>query len=286
MQQETIERNCDLCGSGERKLITIENDYPIAKCSQCRFVYVSRIPVVEDGKVLGEYYSGDENEIANSRRRYAAVTQFLLAEIAKRKQPGKLLDLGCGYGFFLAKARDAGWEVYGTDLSELAVDYVKHQHSISNVECAELSDTLFPGVKFDVINLTNVLEHVPSPTVVLQVCRERLNDGGLVVVRVPNIEKLRLLWLIKPLGLGTGGELSYLASPPPVHLCGFSSRTLKRSFDKCGMRPLAIKPSKLSGFVEENRLFRAFELFAGLLYRVSFRKINVSPTILGVAVRK
>ena len=164
MQQETIERDCDLCGSSERRLITIENDYPISKCSQCGFVYVSRIPIVEDGKVLGEYYSGDENEIDANKKRYAAVTEFLLDEIGKLKRPGKLLDLGCGYGFFLEKARDAGWEVYGTDLSEIAVEYVRRHHGISNVECAELSNELFPGVKFDAINLTNVLEHVPSPT--------------------------------------------------------------------------------------------------------------------------
>lgn len=290
MQRETIERDCDLCGSGERRFVTVENDYPISKCTQCSFVYVSRIPKIEDGKVLGEYYTGSEDEIEDNRLKYAAVTDFLLDEITKQKKTGKLLDLGCGYGFFLAKARDNGWEVYGTDLSEIAVNYVKQKHSIPNVRYAELSDTLFPDVKFDAINLTNVLEHVPSPTQIIEVCRERLVDDGLLIIRVPNIDfnelKQRFTGVLKLLRLGKGGELSYLASSPPVHLCGFTTRTLQRYFEKCGLQVVEIKPSKLSGVVNEMPVYRAFELFVGLLYRLSFRKINVSPTIIAIAKRK
>ncbi len=288
--EELIEKDCDLCGSQRKYLIMTENGYPISRCDGCSLVYVSRIPKVDKGKVIGEYYSGEAEEIEAGRLRYQDVSNFLLDEIAKvNPKKGKLLDVGCGYGFFLLKARENGWRVFGTELSDVAVGYMRDKQDLPDVWFADLSDDFLPVEKVDVINMTNVLEHVPSPAKTLRDCGNLLETGGVLLVRVPNMDFSRMkqlfIPLIKILGLGKGGELSYLATEPPIHLTGFTSRTLRKYFEKTGFRTIAVKPSKLSSRVQERFLYRAFNFFVQLLYKASFNKINISPTVLAIAVR-
>jgi 2-polyprenyl-3-methyl-5-hydroxy-6-metoxy-1,4-benzoquinol methylase len=279
--------SCDICGSPDRKLLTIENDYPISRCRACGFLYVSAIPDASDGKVIGEYYSGSEDEIEANRVRYERVSDFLLAELKRQGAVGSLLDVGCGYGAFLEKAKNAGWDVFGTDLSEIAVDHARAILGSEKVLCSDLTPDIFGGRQFNAINLTNVLEHVPSPTATLKMCRELLTDGGLLTIRVPNLQmaglKHRSMRLLEPFGVVPGGEMNYLASPPPSHLSGFTARTLRRLLEKCGFEPVAIKPSKLSAVVNERFVYKLYESATDLLYQITLHSLNISHTMLAVA---
>lgn len=290
MAETNIEKDCDLCGSTEKDLIKIENEYPISSCRKCRLVYVSRIPQVDKGKVIGEYYSGENEEIEAVRLRYTDVSKYLLDEIEKiHPDKGRLLDVGCGYGFFLVEARKNDWQVFGTELSDIAIDFMRTRQNLPDVWFADLSDEGLPIEKVDVINMTNVLEHVPSPTKTLHDCRNLLETGGALLIRVPNMDFNRIKEFFVPLlrraGLGEEGEFSYLATPPPIHLTGFSPKTLRKYFQKAGFRTVEVKPSKLSSRAQEHFLYRVFELFVQLLYKVSFRKINLSPTVLAIAIK-
>jgi 2-polyprenyl-3-methyl-5-hydroxy-6-metoxy-1,4-benzoquinol methylase len=287
MSKNKIEINCDLCGSSEKKLITIEENYPISVCLKCNFVYVNEIPEVENGKVLGEYYEGSEAEIEAGKLRYEAVSKFLIEEINRHTAKGKLLDVGCGYGFFLLEAQKNGWEVFGTELSEIAVSYANTKQNLPNVFYTDLSGNVFENQKFEAINLTNVLEHVPSPTKTLLDCKKILSDNGVLTIRVPNMDfnelKRKLMPILKILRLGKDGELTYLASPPPIHLSGFSQKTLHKYFEKVGLQAVEIKPSKLSSLAQENAIYGLFESLVNVIYKLSFRKINLSPTVLAIA---
>ena len=290
MKPVTSERDCDICGAGERKQITVENGYPISRCVACGFIYVSGFPDSTDGEGICEYYAGTEEEIEENRVRYERVSDFLLAELARQGASGTLLDVGCGYGAFLVKARAAGWDVYGTDLSKIAIDHVSDVLGLANVVRSDLMPGLFGGKRFDAINLTNVLEHVPSPTSTLRICRELLSDDGVLTIRVPNMQlaavKQRAMVILKPLGLYTAGDLNYLASPPPSHLSGFTSQTLRRLLQKCAFEAVAIKPSKLSGIVNEKLPYRLYESATELVYRISLRTVNISHTMLAVAKKR
>jgi 2-polyprenyl-3-methyl-5-hydroxy-6-metoxy-1,4-benzoquinol methylase len=287
MTAASNERSCDICGSAKRKLITIENDYPISRCLACGFIYVSRIPDVSSGKVIGEYYSGTEDEIEANRVRYERVSDFLLDEIERQGARGSLLDVGCGYGAFLEKAKSAGWEVYGTDLSEIAVEHARALLGSNRVECSDLTPDIFGGKRFDAINLTNVLEHVPSPTATLKMCRDLLTDDGVLTIRVPNLQlaglKHHAVRFLEPFGVVPGGEMNYLASPPPSHLSGFTAKTLRRLLVQCGFEPVAVKPSKLSSVVNERLAYRIYESSTDALYQITLRNLNISHTMLAVA---
>lgn len=287
MTETKIETNCDFCGSENKKFIKSEKGFPISKCLDCSLIYVSKLPAIENGKVSGEYYIDDRIEIENLRARYRKVTKYLVEQINElRPQKGKLLDVGCGYGFFLRDAKDDGWQVFGTDLSEVAVEYVRENQEIPDVFCTDLSDEKLTAQKFDVLNLTNVLEHVPSPTEILESCRQILSDDGLLLVRVPNMDFYNLIKgfmpFLKVLRLAKGGESAYLASPPPLHLIGFTSKTLDKYFQKADLKTVEIKPSKLSAS-KGKFVHKVFETVVAAIYKISFRRINLSPTVLAIA---
>jgi 2-polyprenyl-3-methyl-5-hydroxy-6-metoxy-1,4-benzoquinol methylase len=282
--------NCDLCGSSEKVLITIENEYPISKCLNCTLIYVNLIPKIENGKFIGEYYEGTEKEIEYGRLRYKLVSEFLIKELNLHATKGKLLDVGCGYGFFLLEAQRNGWEAYGTELSEVAVLYANTKQNLPNVFYTDLSVNIFTNQKFDAINLTNVLEHVPSPTKTLNDCNKLLSNHGVMTIRVPNMNfselRRKIMPILKILKLGKDTELNYLASPPPLHMYGFTPKTMQKYFDKIGFQTIEIKPSKLSSLAQENFMYSFFEILVNLIYKLTFHRINISPTILAIVKKK
>lgn len=296
--------HCYLCGSKDKLRISVENNHSISKCLNCGFLYVSEIPMIKDGKVIGEYYSDDKlddsteageadvniEHLKNGMDKYQFVTDFLVTEFKKRKPSGKLLDVGCGFGAVMIEAEKKGFEVYGTELSKIAVNFIKQNTSIQNIECSVLTDEVFKGVNFDLINLTNVLEHVPNPREILHDCGNRLSDGGVLVVRVPNMRFHKVMFyldsILVSLKIQKNRRVGILASSPPIHLGGFSDKTLKFCMEKAGLKATEIKPSKLSGFVNKRLGYRLFEGFASLVFHISAKRLNICPTIIAFAKRK
>lgn len=100
-----------------------------------------------------------------------------------------MLDVGCGEGFSLAYFREQGWFVKGFDFSAAGVE-------AQNPDCRDalvvgdifalLEDELTSGIKYDVVWLQNVLEHVLDPVALLNSLKNLLSSDGVAVVTVPN----------------------------------------------------------------------------------------------------
>lgn len=102
---------------------------------------------------------------------------------------GRLLDVGCGNGQYLAYMRDLGWEVYGVDTDDEAALIAQHHYKVS-VFTGNLEDANFPGDYFDAITLNHVIEHVIDPIKILRECYRILKPGGYLVVVTPNAKSI------------------------------------------------------------------------------------------------
>lgn len=97
----------------------------------------------------------------------------------------RILDIGCGNGLFLKYYQRHGWEVMGIEPSTAMAKYAEEigipviNNAIENI----VPDSL---EKFDVVNLSFVLEHVSDPKAVLSWANSVLNPGGVVLIEVPN----------------------------------------------------------------------------------------------------
>jgi 2-polyprenyl-3-methyl-5-hydroxy-6-metoxy-1,4-benzoquinol methylase len=104
-----------------------------------------------------------------------------------RLAPGRLLDVGCGTGGFLAAAQAKGWEVAGIDFDAVAVRAARERLGVQSVEPWTLEEFIErrPGERFDAVTAFEVLEHVDEPRSFLERCFDLTQPGGHFAVSVP-----------------------------------------------------------------------------------------------------
>jgi SAM-dependent methyltransferase len=121
--------------------------------------------------------------------------RLVLETMDRFAPPGRrVLDVGCGTGFLLERLAGRGWSGVGIDLSPesvaIARERLRRLGGEDRLSVAVGSAYEPPEGPFDVIALTDVLEHLEEPRRCLAALRERLAPGGLVVVGTPNRRSL------------------------------------------------------------------------------------------------
>lgn len=109
----------------------------------------------------------------------------LMREIPNR--PKKVLDVGCGTGFFTSKIKKVtGAEVYGIDISKKALKLAR-KHGI-RTGLADLNKRFpFKDGEFDMVNCGEVIEHMYNPDNLLREINRVLKKGGYLVITTPNL---------------------------------------------------------------------------------------------------
>lgn len=142
---------------------------------------------------------------------------------------GRLLDVGCGDGRFLAEMRDLGWDVVGVEPDPEAARTARERAGL-DVRTGTLDDAAFDDRTFDAVTLNHVIEHVADPVATLRECGRVTRADGRVVVVTPNT---------RALGRRIFGP-SWVGWDPPRHLLLFTPAHLGRVADRAGLRVLEI----------------------------------------------
>lgn len=158
------------------------------------------------------------------------------------KANGRLLDVGCAAGFFLAEARRY-FDVRGVELSEYSSRFAR-EHLGLPVFTGSLAAAGFADASFDLITLWDVIEHVPDPFDVLRECRRLLRPSGHVVLTTGDIGS--------GYAMRSGPNWHLLA--PPWHLYYFSRRTMASMAVRAGLSIAGISAKGVSG---DGRLARS-----------------------------
>jgi 2-polyprenyl-3-methyl-5-hydroxy-6-metoxy-1,4-benzoquinol methylase len=138
---------------------------------------------------------------------------------------GRLLDIGCGAGTYLARMRALGWDVQGVDLSQDAAKVAQHRYGIS-VKVGMLPEVRFPDDMFSVVTMSHVIEHVPDPLVYLAECRRIIISGGHLIINTPNM----ISFASRMFGR------HWVALDPPRHLVLFTPATLRQCVQRAGFK--------------------------------------------------
>lgn len=104
-------------------------------------------------------------------------------------QPGRLYDVGCGDGQFLARMSRFGWRCSGIDFDEAAVEKGRREFGL-HLQAADFLAAQLNEGDFDAVTMSHVIEHVLDPIACLKKCRDVLKLGGKLVVTTPNIRSL------------------------------------------------------------------------------------------------
>jgi SAM-dependent methyltransferase len=137
---------------------------------------------------------------------------------------GRLLDVGCGHGAFLAEMRRAGWDVYGIEPDSAAARMARANGvPVANEPFEEAS--LAPE-SFDAITMNHVIEHFHDPVEALRISHRLLKPNGILWIATPNLASH---------GHALFGP-DWIGLDPPRHLVLFTRSALISALARAGMK--------------------------------------------------
>lgn len=236
--------HCPLCGGDKPDPLLEWRSRRMVRCHECHFVYRNPRPTASDvhWSYAEEWTSLEQEERVGDRR----TDQFRRFLDLYPGRPGRLLDIGCGYGFFLKMAKGRGWEAVGIDLHPKGIAYAKERLQVDAL-LGDLRDVDFPDGSFDLVTLWNVVECVPDPVELLRQARRVLKRGGTIFIRTQNEAWQRFSFRLTSLLSRLGWKRLFEKNPFPTfvfHMSSFSRSTLRRLIEQTGFEPLSIRNSK------------------------------------------
>jgi len=198
---ESAPETCILCQTSERELLIEKDGWKVHRCPTCGLGFLDPRPSESEieGLYRSDYFSerydgGIDLESPQYKKRLSG-ERHRIKFIKSIKRSGYLLDIGCGYGYFLDASRREGYTVHGLDVSEWATQYAVEKLGLS-MTIGKIGDVHFPSQNFDIITMWHSLEHTPDPHKALQRAKSWLKKDGILVIDVPNYEgtDARKIW--------------------------------------------------------------------------------------------
>lgn len=189
---------CMHCGS-KRSLVRYKFDdvgKVIRECSACHLMVLEPFPTEEElHSVYNEGYFENEDltqsdvskvfgyvdyisERINKQSNYAGICRTLQRFTIPAHRPPRILDYGCGLGFFIDSAFEAGYEPNGVEFNKHAIDYIRRRYAHRVFHISDLD----PTERYDVITMFDVVEHLLTPLDTIASLQRMLADNGVLAI--------------------------------------------------------------------------------------------------------
>lgn len=160
------------------------------------------------------------------------------ARLLRRLSGGRtrLLDFGCGSGFFLVAARAEGFAAMGVEYERSAVESAAQK---TGLPVMSLADMAASGRRFEIIHLGDVLEHLPAPLETMRDLLGLLEPGGIFFVEGPLQSNPSLVYYFARAVNALKRRLGFTAAArlAPTHLILADAKAQRRFFtDALGLR--------------------------------------------------
>jgi SAM-dependent methyltransferase len=236
------QRACPLCGGFERKGLFQRDGWNVVECSRCSMVFIGNPPPAYNAQAAEHDWMAEHTKEASRRKESRPVLMFFsrlmrplrgdttsrqLAHALHWRREGKLLDLGCGDGRFLAMAAGR-FEVMGVELSASAAASARARVPDARIVAGAVTEASVPEGAFDIVTQFSYLEHEWDPAAALRVAHRALKSGGVLVVKTPNYAS----WNRRVMGE------EWCGIHIPSHCNYFTPATLGRMLRQAGFEPL------------------------------------------------
>ena len=227
-----VNTKCLICGSNELVALAGYEFHDLLKCKTCGFVFMRKIPTKED---LDEHYA---KYPYNKDHFLSPVTiaayNNLLSVFDQYRTTGNILDVGCGRGWLLDVAMEKGWNAFGTEFSNIAIEKCRKKGIKMQAGVLRIDD--YEPEQFDVIVLIEVIEHINYPIEELQNIYKLLRKGGLLYITTPNFNSYLRYQL----------KAKYNIIEYPEHLSYYTKRTLYNVLHQTGFEKIKLEATGIS----------------------------------------
>jgi 2-polyprenyl-3-methyl-5-hydroxy-6-metoxy-1,4-benzoquinol methylase len=215
----------------------------VVKCSPCSMVFIGNQPLAYQTQAAEHDWVDDYEKEVSRRKKdrpllmfLSRLTRPLRTDATQRqfshaihwKREGKLLDLGCGDGRFLAMAARQ-FDVTGVELSPRAAEEAKARVPQAPILVSPVTDAAVPAGSFDIVTQFGYIEHEWQPRLGLETAFRALKSGGVLVIKTPNYASWNRAFM---------GE-NWCGIHIPSHCNYFTPSTLRRMLRPAGFIPLA-----------------------------------------------
>jgi SAM-dependent methyltransferase len=228
MREPRLILSCPACGlsTGQRYLYSKEA-CDILQCEKCGLGRAETAGFDPVSYYSQEYFSGGQPDGYADylgaepvlRRDFARVLAFL----RQYRPRGRLLEIGCAYGFFLQEAR-RHFDVSGIELAKDAAAYCRR--SGLNVLQGGVDEDKFRRLgMMDVIILLDVIEHLPNPKETIELCSHHLSPGGVLLLTTGDFGSV----------VARVAGAKWRLMTPPQHLWFFTRESFRRFAESAGL---------------------------------------------------
>jgi 2-polyprenyl-3-methyl-5-hydroxy-6-metoxy-1,4-benzoquinol methylase len=260
-------RKCYLCrslgeglyGDVEDWLFGAPGKWGFRRCPNldCGLIWLDPVPIESEmAKAYLSYYthkgdvehSSSRNNQQFMRARLAGVyghfvhysgllcmRKRMLTRLFENERPGRLLEIGCGDGNFIADIKKQGWEVMGVDSDPEAARVAMAKYGVS-VLVGRFEDIDLPQDYYNVVVINHVIEHVSDPVLFLARTGANIAPGGRIIVVTPNSA-----------GFGHAAfGANWRGLDPPRHLHIFTPVNLVETVRKAGLNCMHLSTTSVN----------------------------------------
>ncbi len=156
------------------KLLTNKKYFiPIRRKKNISYKNYHNKPVDPDGK--------KRNLIAEREKK---IKHFkIIINFLKKQKKRNILDVGCGFGWMLSELKSKEWNKFGIEISEVA----KNQAIKNNIKIFDNLKSI-KKIKFDIISMIHVIEHIYEPVKYFKMLKKNLKKNGILIIETPDFD--------------------------------------------------------------------------------------------------
>ncbi|MGH0028360.1 MAG: class I SAM-dependent methyltransferase [Myxococcota bacterium] len=245
---------CPVCKSEQARLRYRITRFRVYGCRDCDLVYLW--PQLSDAEVTEMFtrlYTEGEGSVPELKSYYdftyedvpgnplVQLYEHWLDALERHRTTGRLLDIGCGTGLFLAVARRRGWEPFGVDDCAEATEHARSHFGL-DVSDGQFTDFAADGIAFDAITMWDIIEHSRDPVGLLEAARGVLAPEGVIGISTPNQRSI-LDVVAGAMYRATGGLLTKPLEKFYIeqHFLYFTPDTLGDAVRRAGLRVASVE---------------------------------------------
>jgi SAM-dependent methyltransferase len=232
---------CYLCGRTDGPVLVDDPPFQVRSCAGCGLGYVTpRIKAERIQEIYDLGYFTSESAGGFGYASYAADAPGYLRTFRKKVRimrrfvpSGRVLEVGCAAGFFLAAAKEAGYEGHGIEVSGSILAHARDVLKLENLFQGTMAQYRGTPKSFDAIAMWDVIEHLADPLADLARARELLKDTGFLFVQTQDVDSLARRVL--------GAKWPHFKQLE--HIYHFSKKTITKLLDRAGFEVVEIRKS-------------------------------------------
>lgn len=225
---------CILCTISLEKYL-FKNGFWIYRCPNC---HLGQTDLKQDyAKFVKEFYSKGYYEGDPTRSAYADYEldkplivrnmRKFLSFIYDKKPKGKLLDVGCAFGYVVELSLANGYDAYGFDPSTHAVKKARNLVGTSRIEEATIQQAKYEKESFDVITMFDVFEHLQDPLFDMKKINSLLKPDGVIIIATGDTRSLAAKIM----------KRRWTFFIPPQHIFFFHRKNVTTLLQNAGLKP-------------------------------------------------